>query len=245
MTSPLVFHPPVIGHRGACAYAPENTMSSFLKAAQLGVKWVEFDIMQSACGQPIVFHDETLDRTTQSKGDVSLYPYSYLQTLDAGYWFNSRFAGERIPTLTQVMDFLIDAKMNANIEIKAPLGHEEALVVRALKELGPYLAQTSSTILFSSFSVEALQYLRQYSPHSLIGLLMHEWDPEWRKICKTLQCVSVHVNEEIMTHEAAKEIKDIDKMLLCYTVNDPIRAKTLCGWGVDAVFSDRPDKLLK
>ena len=114
----LTFSPPFIAHRGACRLAPENTLSAFVKAAQLGVKWVELDVMQAACGEVVVFHDETLERTTGAKGKVSDYPYTYLQTLDAGSWFNPRFSGEHIPTLVEVMEFLSSMHMNANIELK-------------------------------------------------------------------------------------------------------------------------------
>src|SRR3990167_7563410 len=126
----LLFNPKVIAHRGASAYAPENTLIAFTKAAQLEIKWIEFDVMQASCGTPIIFHDETLNRTTNGKGDVCRYSYTYLQTLDAGSWFNPRFSGERIPTLNAVMAFLANENMNANIEIKALPGQEEQCVVR-------------------------------------------------------------------------------------------------------------------
>jgi len=113
--------PPVIAHRGGSAYAPENTLSAFTKAAQLGMQWVEFDVMLAACGTPIVFHDDLLDRTTNATGEVGVHAYTYLQTLDAGAWFNSKFSGERIPTLAQVLQFLKDVKLCANVEIK-PFG---------------------------------------------------------------------------------------------------------------------------
>src|SRR3990167_2926706 len=135
----LNFTPRAIAHRGACAYAPENTIASFTKAAQLGMKWLEFDVMQSVDGEVIVFHDETLDRTTNGKGDVDRYPYSYLRTLDAGAWFNPAFSGERIPTLIQTLEFLENTNMNANVEIKAMGNRDEQLVLAVLKDMDAYL----------------------------------------------------------------------------------------------------------
>lgn len=241
----LSFQPPVIAHRGASAYAPENTLMAFAKAAQMGVKWVEFDVMQASCGEAIIFHDETLERTTNAKGDVAQYPYAYLRTVDAGGWFDLAFAGERIPTLHQVMQFLLENKMGANVEIKALLGKEEALIVPALKILSPYIDRPDSPVLFSSFSTDALRLLRKHLPNAMIGLLLHEWEPDWEMTCLELNCVSVHVNEEIMTEKAAHKIKSMNKKLLCYTVNDPVRALTLYSWGVDAVFSDAPDRIMR
>lgn len=241
----LKFEPPVIAHRGASAYAPENTLSAFVKAAQLGVKWVEFDVMQAACGEPIIFHDDTLDRTTNGKGAIHDHPYAFLRTLDAGSWFDARFSDEKIPTLKHVIEFLSNAKLSANVEIKANPGQEEALIVRVLEEMSDFLSATTSTILFSSFSLDALHLLRKHAPNCLLGLLMHEWDPQWKTVCEALHCASVHVNQDIMTHERAQAVKHIGKPLLCYTVNDVKRARELYSWGVDAVFSDVPDKLLK
>lgn len=240
----MKFNPPVIGHRGACAYAPENTMASFVKAAQLGVKWVEFDVMQSADGVPVIFHDELLNRTTNGEGEIHDYPYAYLQSLDAGTWFHPDFSCERIPTLMTVIEFLRDAGMSANIEIKALPGQEEKLIKKVMSEMRPYLSANNQNYLFSSFSMQALHVLRKHAPDCQMGLLLHEWEADWQSTCQSLNCVSVHVNEEIMSKEAADEIKAMDKLLLCYTVNDAARAKELFTWGVDAVFSDAPDVVL-
>lgn len=245
MTTELHFNPPVIGHRGACAYAPENTLASFTKAAQLGVKWVEFDVMQAADGELIIFHDELLDRTSNGHGHVDHYPYPYLYSLDAGSWFSPAFSGERIPTLRAVIEFLQNANMCANVEIKALPGREEQIVKRVLLDLQPYLATANNQFLFSSFSMGALNFLRQTSSQCQIGLLLDEWEPDWQTVCQSLNCVSIHVNQGIMSAAAALEIKKMNKMLLCYTVNNPIRAQELYGWGVDAVFSDAPDKIIK
>lgn len=245
MNNSLHFDPPVIGHRGACAYAPENTMASFLKAAQLKLKWIEFDVMDSSDGVPVIFHDDYLDRTTNGKGLVNQYSFAYLQTLDAGKYFDPAFSCERIPSLLTVIEFLQDAKMSANIEIKTLPGHEEKLIQRVMKEMQPYMKAGNQQYLFSSFFPDALYALRKYSPDCQIGVLLHAWLNGWKDVCHELNCVSVHVNEAIMTETHAREIKEMGKSLLCYTVNDPGRAKELFSWGVDAVFSDAPDLIAR
>lgn len=241
----LNFHPPVIAHRGASAYAPENTMAAFTKAAQLGIKWIEFDVMQASCGEPVIFHDDLLERTTNGKGEVDEHAYAFLRSLDAGKWFDSAFSGERIPSLGAVIEFLRHTKLSANVEIKAKPGHEEKLIVRVLEDLSEFMATDTSTILFSSFSLDALHLLRKHSPTCLLGLLLHEWLPDWKALCLSLQCVSVHVNHEILTRDDALAIKQMDKALLCYTVNEVKRARELYSWGVDAIFTDVPDKMVK
>lgn len=241
--STLIFNPPVIAHRGASFYAPENTFAAFTKAVQLGIKWIEFDVMQAACGEPIIFHDETLDRTTNGQGDVNTHPYAYLQTLDAGVWFHPIFSGERIPTLKQILPFIRETHIGANIEIKGLPGQEETLVPRILHEVRQFFSLSDPHILFSSFSLKELHCLRKHAPDCNIGLLLHEWEPHWQDHSNALQCVSIHVNHEIMTAQAAHMIKQMNKSLLCYTVNTPERATELYSWGVDAVFSDAPDKI--
>lgn len=237
--------PPVIAHRGASAYAPENTIAAFTKAAQLGVKWVEFDVTEAACGEPVIFHDEQLDRTTNGHGVLSHYPYSYLHTLDAGAWFDPVFSGERIPSLRETMEFLQSTKLSANIEIKPVRDQAEPLVLRIIDEVTPFLIKNEDVhIIFSSFSVEVLMLLRKAAPQFNIGLLLDKWKPHWQEVAAELSCAAIHVNEKIITPRSAGEIKKLGYTLLCYTVNDPKRAFELYTIGVDALFSDNPDLIL-
>ena len=95
----------VCGHRGACGYAPENTFAAFKLALEQGAKWIEFDVQLSRDGVPVILHDDTLERTTDRGGprapaELSL---SELKELDAGSWFSQDYAGERIPTLDEVL----------------------------------------------------------------------------------------------------------------------------------------------
>src|SRR3954468_13070185 len=92
-----------VAHRGASAVAPENTVAAFDEAVRLGAKAVEFDLRLTANGVPVVLHDETVNRTTNGTGPVSGYDSFDLLRLDAGSWFHSRFAGNRIPTLDEAL----------------------------------------------------------------------------------------------------------------------------------------------
>lgn len=239
----ISFVPPVIGHRGACGGAPENTMSAFTRAVLLGIPWVEFDVMLAACGTPIIFHDETLERTTNGHGYVGDYPYIYLQTLDAGSWFDAAFAGERIPTLAQLATFLAETGLRANVEIKPLPGQDEQTVIETLKVLSAYFPENTPSLLFSSFSIPTLRYLRSVAPLCNMGLLMHEWLPDWRDLAESLNCMTVHVNNDILTKSAMTELMTAGMPLLSYTVNQIDRAETLFAWGLSAVFSDYPDRI--
>ena len=233
--------PPIIAHRDASALAPENTLSAFLKAKQLGMNWLEFDVMLAACGEVIVFHDETLNRTTNGSGNVVEHTYAYLQTLDAGSWFNPIFAGEKIPTLRETLIFLLNNQLSANIEIKALPGQEEKLVNLVLEMIEDY---QEIPLLISSFSLRSLQFGRKKSQTLSIGFLMDEWQSDWKIICDELNAVAVDVNQTILNPQRIQEIKSSQRLLLTYTVNDPVRAETLILWGADAVFSDCPEQLV-
>lgn len=240
----LLFQPPVIAHRGASAIAPENTLVAFSKAIELGCQWIEFDVMRAACGTPVIFHDDTLDRTTNGHGQLAAYTYEALKKLDAGSWFEPRFKNTRIPSLLEVVTFLQSNHLCANVEIKPSFAHEEKeLVQQAVAMIAAHLPR--DRILYSSFSLSALHYLREAAPDCHLGFLLHEWEPNWQEAANALQCVSIHVNQAILDADAAAQIKKMGKLLLSYTVNDPVRAKTLYDWGVDAVFSDTPEQVMR
>ena len=100
---------PVIGHRGAAKRAPENTLAGLRRAHELGAAWVEFDVMLSGDGVPILIHDETLERTTDGHGAVPDHGLAAIRELDAGAWFAPAYAGERVPTLEEAIDLLLAA----------------------------------------------------------------------------------------------------------------------------------------
>ncbi|MCC6795984.1 MAG: hypothetical protein IT366_12775 [Candidatus Hydrogenedentes bacterium] len=108
----------VIGHRGAAAYAPENTLASFIKAEEANADWFELDVRLSKDGEVIVMHDETVDRTTNGHGNVRDLTLYELKQLDAGAWKAPEFAGERIPTLSQCLDYA-KYKCGVYVEIKS------------------------------------------------------------------------------------------------------------------------------
>ena len=107
----------VIGHRGSMAKAPENTLDSFRRAALDGALWIELDVHLTSDGVPIVFHDNTLERTSDGSGPLSEITLSDLKRLDAGSWFNPSFAGTRIPTLAEAVTLSDELGLSMNVEM--------------------------------------------------------------------------------------------------------------------------------
>lgn len=240
----LTIDPPVFAHRGASLYAPENTMAAFTKAKSLGIRWLEFDVMLSADEQLVVIHDETIDRTTDGSGYVSDYTYDQLSELDAGFWFAPLFTGEKIPLLSDVLQWMKNQRMCANVEIKALPGKEKITAKLVLDTLEHYESKNNLPLLLSSFSIDTLYSVRELDSLCNLGLLMHEWIPNWEVICDELKCVSVNPNEKIVNQDLIQKFKSTGRSVFCYTVNDKSRAKELFSWGVDAVYSDCPDVIL-
>src|SRR5690349_8300386 len=109
--------PHVKGHRGAMAYAPENTMPSFELAHEMGADEIELDVQRSKDGRLVVIHDQRVDRTTDGHGHVWELTFEELRSLDAGAPFDARFRGTRIPTLDEVLTWA-RGKVAVAVEIK-------------------------------------------------------------------------------------------------------------------------------
>lgn len=233
----------VIGHRGAAAYAPENTLASFDKALSLGCHFIEFDVMLSADGEPFIFHDDYLKRTTNGRGQFGLVNAEYIQSLDAGRWFARRFSGEKIPGLRETIEWLTANQVQANIEIKPYPGQMEQTTISALTHINRYWPSDKPLPLVSSFDWDALRLCRSLSPEMPLGLLVHQWTPDWLAVAQDLQCVSVHLNKRVITAARVKAIKEAGYQVYVYTVNRKRQALKLISWGVDAIFSDYPDLL--
>jgi len=119
----------VYAHRGASAYAPENTLAAFRLAVEMGAPWVEIDCSLTKDGHVVVMHDLTVDRTTNGKGLIRDHTLAQLRELDAGSWKDAKFAGERVPTLAEALSFL-KGKARVLIEIKSMGGDQSDLMAR-------------------------------------------------------------------------------------------------------------------
>src|SRR5438094_7689883 len=141
---------PVIGHRGAAAHAPENTLAGLSRAKALGCAWVEFDVRLTGDGALVLCHDPRLDRTTNGSGLVSAKSLAAIQECDAGSWFDPSFAGERVPTLDEGLLLAAELDLGANVEMKSDRGREYATAA-AVATAVQRLSGRCPTVLVSSF----------------------------------------------------------------------------------------------
>ncbi len=151
--------PLLVGHRGARAVAPENTLASFRRAWEEGADAVEMDVRLTADGAVVVIHDETVDRTTDGHGAVAEMTLAELRRLDAGRWFDPAYAGEHIPTLEEVLDWA-RGKIAMLIELKYPQRRfHPALVPAVLARLRGSGMETEVALI--SFDGEAIEQVRR------------------------------------------------------------------------------------
>jgi glycerophosphoryl diester phosphodiesterase len=234
---------PVIGHRGAAAHAPENTLASIRKARELGCRWVEVDAKLTGDGVPILMHDERLERTTSGRGAVRTMPLAEIRRLDAGGWKGREFAGEPVPTLAEALALLVGLDMDVNVEIKPCPGREVETARVVCAEVRRLWPADRPVPLVSSFAVESLAAARDTAPELPRGLLVEAIPRDWRELMESLGCVSLNVSERRNSRRRIAAILAEGVPVLCYTVNDAAQARALWALGVTALFSDAPDRI--
>lgn len=221
-------------HRGGGSLAPENTLAGIRLAASLGFKAVEFDVMLSRDGTPVLIHDETLERTTNGSGSVCEMSDTALFALDAG-------GGEPIPRFAEAAALCRELGLLANIEIKPAAGCEVE-TAKQVAELSARLWRDAAVQpLISSFSLEALELARDLAPQIPRGILFESVPPDWLSEMKRLQAQTLHCRAGLLSDAVLAEAQAYDIPILCYTVNAKNEAKTLLERGVSAMFSDRLD----
>ncbi|MFP4312780.1 MAG: glycerophosphodiester phosphodiesterase family protein [Alphaproteobacteria bacterium] len=233
--------PKIIAHRGASAYAPENTLESLHSAADLGIEWVELDVKLTKDNVPIIFHDDNLQRTTGLDALVAQTDYKIIKDLDAGSWFGDSFIGAKIPTLEEAVNVLIAQKMGLNLEIKSCPGREKETAEIVLDQLSQ-IWDDHDRILLSSFNHVSLETAMDMAHDWHRGFLLDEqWPENWRELVEYFNAAAIALDGNTVTRNQVEDIIDLGKPVLAYTINDPMKARELQSWGVDSFFSDEPD----
>jgi len=234
--------PKIIGHRGACGYAPENTLESIKTAAEIGTAWVELDVKLTKDSVPIIFHDDTLDRTTNGHGPVADMLYKDIEDLDAGSWYADAFATAKIPTLEEAIDEILKSGMGLNLEIK-PCPGREIETAEAAMDILSRIWDDPEKLLISSFQHVSIETARDLAPEWKRALLIDEPLQNWLELADYLDVATINIDgrDQSLTQDLVETYIESGRQVLAYTINDPFRAKLLYSWGVDGVFSDVPD----
>jgi len=235
--------PKVIGHRGAAGLAPENTLAAIAAAADLGVQAVEFDATVDADGVARVQHDFDVERCSDGSGPIVLKGADELAALDAGSWFAPAFKGERIPRLDAALALVRKRGLTLNLEIKPTLGWEEP-TARAVAATLAGAWRDGAPLLVSSMSTLALDTFHALMPEVTLGLITYAVPEPWLQRLERHHCNALHCHHAFVTRELADAVHTSGHRLHVYTVNDAEQARALYAMGVDALFTDYPDRLL-
>lgn len=236
--------PALIGHRGAKHHAPENTLAGLRAARRLGVEWVEFDVMLTADGVPVLMHDETLLRTAGLDRPLGETTLAEVRALDAGGWFGEAFRGEPLPTLEEALACLAEEGLGANVEIKPAKGRSRETAKATVELLLAAWPASLPPPLISSFQIAALEVARDLAPDLPRGLLVEALPEDWAATAARLACRSVHPWYKPLKAPQLAAIRAAGYAVAVYTVNDPARGRELFAWGADSLITDDPPALL-
>jgi len=235
--------PRIVGHRGAKASSPENTLAAFRRAHAQGASWVEFDAKLTKDGEVVIIHDATLERTTNGTGNVADRTLREIRELDAGSWFGAEFAGERVPMLVEALALFVELGMGFNIEVKPCPGREAETAAACCAVIAKHWPASAPVPILSSFKRASLEAARAAAPHIPRGYLAEELGKTWRADVEALGCAAVHPGWKLLTRQQLRDIKEAGLKALVWTVNEPARARELVAWGVDSIITDCPDAI--
>lgn len=233
----------LLGHRGAAAEAPANTVPAFKRAMEVGADGVELDVHLTRDGHVVVIHDETVTSVTGMPGRIREMTLAEIQRLDAGSYFGPQFAGTRIPTLDEALD-AVGPQAVVNIEIKGTAIASEGLereVVRIVRAHG-----MSERVIISSFNPFRLWRIRYLAPELPRGMLHGPNTPPYVRdlwFLPVVQPDALHPHYTMVNAAYMKRAHQWAVRVNVWTVDDPAEARRLVELGVDSIITNDPARL--
>lgn len=232
-------------HRGARAYAPENTLLAFDLAFDVGAEAIECDVQRSRDGQLVIIHDGTVNRTTNGAGLVALQSFKELRALDVG---RTARLPQRIPTLYETLALVRRRGGSINLEIK---GESVAESVATAEAVGPVLAGLDEAfrarVLVSSFEHPAVRLLKEQLPWLRVGALYGS--RAWRRRDMLVPALdmgaeAIHPSAGLVTGDLVRRAHDAGLRVNVWTANRWNTIRRLIEWEVDGIFSDYPERVV-
>jgi glycerophosphoryl diester phosphodiesterase len=231
--------PWIVAHRGASGYAPENTLAAFRRAVELGAKFIETDLHLTRDLRFAAIHDSTLERTTNGRGLVHDFSQLELREFDAGSWFGSQFAGERLPTLDEILAFGRESDVTFYLEIKSEeaWGLHDALVgaLRANK--------ATDRVIVLSFGADNLERIHQLDDTVMTGFLFDEPRANAVDLALRMGARQLAPRADLVTAALVEQAHRADLRVVTWTLNEPGQMRAALAAGVDGVMTDYPDRL--
>ncbi len=227
----------LIAHRGASKYAPENTMSAFMLAHQMGARHIECDVILCADKVPIVMHDDDLERTTNGRGKVRSATFSYIQSLDAGSWFGDEFSGTSVLSLRELLLWQKEMGVYLHLEIK-PLGSN--FLDHALEIIMSHVYQYGEPekIKILTFQYEILQCLLRWGDKLPRVLGVNICSKKIINLALDVGCVQVNAYHHTLSKSHILQIQRSKMKSGAFTVNESVQLERLKALGIDVVYTD-------
>ncbi|MBU2995515.1 glycerophosphodiester phosphodiesterase [Cellulophaga baltica] len=224
----------VIGHRGAMGHETENTIASIEKALALEVNMIEIDVFKIASGEIVVFHDDSVERLTNGKGNIEAFTLSELRKLEV-------VGGHQIPLFTEVLN-IINKKVPLNIELKGANTAKDVdeIIKTYISEKGWEL----NDFIISSFNWDELILMREVNNDIAVAVLIEDENPlEAIPLAKKLHAVAINPDADKLTLEIANKIREAGFKIYPWTVNDPQKIIEMKRIGVDGMFTNYPERV--
>lgn len=237
MTSTLI-----LAHRGARKYAPENSVSAFKKAIELELDGVEFDVLSTSDGVPVVIHDDNLHKLTGKRLHVHKTPYIGLKDVDIGARFHPYFSGERIPTLKETLEVFAGTNFLLNIEIKQQ-HHQHKHFIQDVVETLNNSGLKNEQIIVSSFDRKILYQVGRIAPHLNRSLLVRPSAFFFLDIlfsANILRVTGINPHISILNKFVMLFAKIRNWKVLVWTANEPEQIKKALGLACDGIMTDDP-----
>lgn len=244
----------ILGHRGASAYAPDNTRAAFELAIQMGADGVETDIHVTKDGVPVIQHNYEIDRNSNGSGYVEEMTYEELLQFDFGSWKGEEFKGEKILTLDECLALAEKSMRLINLELKQTM-HVDSMIVEKTLELVKKHKMVDR-VLLSSFDHKLMQHAQALCPEILTGALYDESEVKQNNIYEILKDAPQYVADlgfdfanphvDYLCEEGIVE-KFTQKGIgvAVWTVDKPYIAQQCVERGVKCIITNKPDVILK
>ncbi|MFE0104375.1 glycerophosphodiester phosphodiesterase [Streptomyces sp. NPDC059009] len=248
--------PLVVAHRGASGYAPENTLAAIDKAADMGFRWVENDVQRTKDGELVIMHDDTLKRTTdveevfpdRAPWKVADFTAAEIAKLDAGSWFDPKYAGQRVPTLKQYMNRVERNHQSLVFEFKKPelypgIEKQGLQVLRRTGWLDKHHVKRKLVIQsFSADSVKTVHALRPDIKTGFLGTPKAAELPAYAEFSDQINSSHTTISDDYVSAiHALKGPHGKPLEIFTWTVNDAPATKRVAGFGVDGIITNVPD----
>lgn len=233
----------IFAHRGASFIFPENTMVAFREALHQRADGIEIDVQLTKDGHPIIMHDEKVNRTTNGQGYIKDFTLEEIKRLDAGSWKSKRFAGEKVPTLKELFQWVKETSLYINIELKNNIIEYPLLEEKILELIADF--KIEERIIISSFNHQSLAKVHQLQPSMETAILHMESLFEPCYYVKSFGATSLHSYWPLLLPDFMDEMNRESIPVRAFTVNKEKQMKTCLSIGCAAIITDLPDKALQ